>query len=135
MKTQDLAQRAVFRTDTLTVEPGGSRLRAAQQDACGRRGTIQNRLPFFTQRSRIVRAHPVHVIEQHEATDAFVGCLQEARNRVGVYLDAVDEAGLEPLEVAALEVFGTAILGIAAGQVDAPEIIVAEWQLAKHVLH
>src|SRR5690606_15405264 len=35
----------------------------------------------------------------------------------------------------ALEVFGTAILAIAAGQVDAPEIVVAQRQLAKNVLH
>ena len=111
------------RIEVIHSQPG-----TAEDDPAASAGLVQNRAPFLGQPLRIIAAHPVHVVQQHEFRQLLPGMPQEVGNRGGGDRQLIHQSALEPDEIVGFEVFRAAIGRVMSLEIDAPEVIVVEGQ-------
>jgi hypothetical protein len=77
-------------THTRPIHKIGLQAPTAPNDPCVRGGLINNRLPFRFQQVKVPAAHPIHVVQQHEARNLFRASLKKALNRTGDDIHSVN---------------------------------------------
>jgi hypothetical protein len=96
-------------------------------------GDREDLRPLLFEETRL-GSHPIHVIQQDECRHRFPLARQAFGDCSRKGLDIVHEASLEPREVGLLQVLGTALARIAAVQIHAPEIVLAQQRDGHHMV-
>ena len=110
------------------VEEVGSQATGSPKNTCLWSGAIEDGLPLGFEEWEVVIAEPILVVEQYESGDLAGMFSQEAFDGVGLDGQAIEQSVAKFFEVRFFEVFWAAVGGIGTSDVDAPKVIVLDWE-------
>lgn len=117
------------------VEEVGSKATGTPEDPGFGCSPIEDRLPLGLQQREVVITEPIHVIQQNKTRDLTVMPSEESFDGIGLDGQSIESTVSQFFMVVRLQVLGTTRLRVSPGNVDAPEVIVLDWNIREDRVH